>query len=139
MPTHVSRRGVGMSTATRVVEPLTDQQVAKWLGVNAKTLAKWRSSGYGPKAARFGRSVRYYPEDVEEFIRESKETKTAAGPEGAGGTLALPVQNQRVRVQRKYRTGGHRTTRERRAGNPGRRTAESPFRELDSAGSKTAQ
>jgi excisionase family DNA binding protein len=128
-----------MSAGPRIIEPLTDQQVAKRLGVNAKTLAKWRSSGYGPRAARFGRSVRYHPEDVEEFIRESKETKAAAGSPGARRKLALPIQDQRLRVQRKYRTGGHRTTRERRASNPVRRAAENPFGKSDSAGSKSVQ
>ena len=56
---------------------LTDQEVASRLGLSVATLRAWRRRGVGPRFVRFGRAVRYMPEDVERYVRSSRvETKS---------------------------------------------------------------
>lgn len=50
---------------------LTERQVAEQLGLSVATLRAWRHRGKGPRFLRLGRSVRYLPSDVEEFVRAS--------------------------------------------------------------------
>jgi predicted DNA-binding transcriptional regulator AlpA len=48
---------------------ITEVEAAERLGLSIKTLRAWRCRGRGPRFVRFGRSVRYFPSDIEEFIR----------------------------------------------------------------------
>ena len=48
---------------------LTEAEVAKLLGKSIITLARWRREGYGPVAARVGRSPRYTRESLATFMR----------------------------------------------------------------------
>ena len=50
---------------------LTERQVAEQLGLSVATLRAWRHRGKGPRFLRLGRSVRYLPSDVDEFVRAS--------------------------------------------------------------------
>jgi excisionase family DNA binding protein len=50
---------------------LTEREVAELLGLSVATLRAWRHRGKGPRFLRLGRSVRYLPADVDEFVRES--------------------------------------------------------------------
>jgi excisionase family DNA binding protein len=50
---------------------LTERQVAEHLGLSVATLRAWRHRGKGPRFLRLGRSVRYLPSDVDEFVRAS--------------------------------------------------------------------
>jgi excisionase family DNA binding protein len=50
---------------------LTERQVAELLGLSVATLRAWRHRGKGPRFLRLGRSVRYLPSDVDEFVRAS--------------------------------------------------------------------
>jgi excisionase family DNA binding protein len=50
---------------------LTERQVAEQLGLSVSTLRAWRHRGKGPRFLRLGRSVRYLPSDVDEFLRAS--------------------------------------------------------------------
>jgi excisionase family DNA binding protein len=50
---------------------LTEREVAERLGLSVATLRAWRHRGKGPRYLRLGRSVRYLPSDVAEFVRES--------------------------------------------------------------------
>lgn len=53
------------------MEPLwKDTQVAEYLGVDEKTLERWRRLGEGPPYIRAGRQVRYKPEDVEAWVTQ---------------------------------------------------------------------
>jgi len=62
---------------------LDARQAARWLGLAAKTLEKWRGAGSGPLFHRFGRAVRYRVSDLEHFAAEAKVT--APPSEGATG------------------------------------------------------
>jgi excisionase family DNA binding protein len=65
------------SMATKVVErsrtetAFTESEVAEQLGLSVATLRAWRHRGKGPRYLRLGRSVRYLPSDVDNFVRAS--------------------------------------------------------------------
>ena len=50
---------------------LTEREVAERLGLSVATLRAWRHRGKGPRFLRLGRSVRYLPSDVDQFVRTS--------------------------------------------------------------------
>ena len=53
-------------------QALTDQEVADQLGLSVATLRAWRRRGVGPRFVRFGRAIRYLPEDVERYVESSR-------------------------------------------------------------------
>jgi len=62
---------------------LTERQVAELLGLSVATLRAWRHRGRGPRFLRLGRSVRYLPADVDEFVRASAvDTKADSSSDG---------------------------------------------------------
>jgi hypothetical protein len=61
----------GAVVATRRSAALTERLVAEQLGLSVATLRAWRHRGKGPRFLRLGRSVRYLPLDVDEFVRAS--------------------------------------------------------------------
>jgi len=61
----------GAIDSTRPTTALTERQVAEQLGLSVATLRAWRHRGKGPRFLRLGRSVRYLPADVDEFVRAS--------------------------------------------------------------------
>ena len=61
----------GGTGPTRRPTALTERQVAEQLGLSVATLRAWRHRGKGPRFLRLGRSVRYLPADVDEFVRAS--------------------------------------------------------------------
>jgi excisionase family DNA binding protein len=50
---------------------LTEREIAERLGLSVATLRAWRHRGKGPRFLRLGRSVRYLPSDVDDFVRAS--------------------------------------------------------------------
>jgi len=50
---------------------LTEREVAELLGLSVATLRAWRHRGKGPRFLRLGRSVRYLPSDVVDFVHAS--------------------------------------------------------------------
>ena len=77
------------SMATNVVErsrtetALTERQVAEQLGLSVATLRAWRHWGKGPRYLRLGRSVRYLPSDVDDFVRASAvDTRSVSASDG---------------------------------------------------------
>lgn len=65
-----TNRHDGADSARRTAA-LTERQVAEHLGLSVATLRAWRHRGKGPRFLRLGRSVRYLPADVDEFVRAS--------------------------------------------------------------------
>jgi len=61
---------------------LNEVEVARRLGVSTAVLRSWRSQQIGPRFCRFGRSVRYLEEDVEQFVKASAVAPTHAIGEG---------------------------------------------------------
>ena len=56
---------------------LTEREVAELLGLSVATLRAWRHRGKGPRFLRLGRSVRYLPSDVADFVRASAVDTTS--------------------------------------------------------------
>ena len=48
---------------------LTRKQVADFIGVSVKTIARWGQKGWLP-STKIGRLVRYYPGDVNRLIKD---------------------------------------------------------------------
>lgn len=57
-----------MKAPTQIDALLSVEDVARILGIPAKTLLMWRSRGDGPQSFRVGRYVRYRPEDIARWI-----------------------------------------------------------------------
>ena len=55
----------------RTARALTEREVSELLGLSVATLRAWRHRGKGPRFLRLGRSVRYLPTDVDDFVRAS--------------------------------------------------------------------
>ena len=56
---------------------LTEREVAELLGRSVATLRAWRHRGKGPRFLRLGRSVRYLPSDLDDFVRASAVDTTS--------------------------------------------------------------
>lgn len=46
------------------------EELAKELGVPVRTIYSWRTKGYGPRGATFGRHVRFRRRDVERWVEQ---------------------------------------------------------------------
>ena len=67
-PRATTVKGAPTSDPTRA---LTEREVAELLGLAVATLRAWRHRGKGPRFLRLGRSVRYLPSDLADFVRAS--------------------------------------------------------------------
>jgi predicted DNA-binding transcriptional regulator AlpA len=56
---------------------LKTPEVAKKLRVTKATLESWRCRGGGPQFVKYGRAVRYRPEDIEIFLEKSLRSSTS--------------------------------------------------------------
>ena len=78
-----------MSDTTRA---LTEREVAELLGLSVATLRAWRHRGKGPRFLRLGRSVRYLPADVADFVRASAvDTTSVSSSDGESEIGELPL------------------------------------------------
>ena len=69
---------------------LDEQDLSARWGVNVKTLKRWRNEGHGPRYIKIGRSVTYFPKDIEHF-----ETHSLYGrSRGAVEPLQLDMSTQ---------------------------------------------
>ncbi len=87
-PRATTERGQ-MSNTTRA---LTEREVAELLGLSVATLRAWRHRGKGPRFLRLGRSVRYLPSDVADFVRASAvDTTSVSSSDGESEIGELPL------------------------------------------------
>lgn len=59
---------------------MDETEVAQQLALSVATLRAWRHKGTGPRFVRFGRAVRYLPQDVEAFIEQATVDTTKESP-----------------------------------------------------------
>jgi excisionase family DNA binding protein len=60
-------------------DPLgTPEQVADYLQIPVKTLAKWRSEGTGPRYTKIGRHARYDWADVRAWLASQRPSRVVA-------------------------------------------------------------
>ena len=62
---------VNRAHSSNTTRALTEREVAELLGLSVATLRAWRHRGKGPRFLRLGRSVRYLPSDLADFVRAS--------------------------------------------------------------------
>ncbi len=78
--------------STRRTTALTERQVAELLGLSVATLRAWRHRGKGPRFLRLGRSVRYLPSDLADFVRTSAvDTTAVSSSDGESEIGELPL------------------------------------------------
>ena len=71
---------------------LTEREVADMLGLSVATLRAWRHRGKGPRFLRLGRSVRYLPSDVADFVRASAvDTTSVSSSDDESEIRELPL------------------------------------------------
>lgn len=59
-------------------EMLTTQEAADYLGLSKATLDAWRCRGGGPVFQKFGKAVRYWKPNLDDFRESHKRTSTSA-------------------------------------------------------------
>ncbi len=71
---------------------LTEREVAELLGLSVATLRAWRHRGKGPRFLRLGRSVRYLPSDLDDFVRASAvDTRSVSSSDDESEIGELPL------------------------------------------------
>ena len=65
------------------LEPLLSiEELSEYLDVPIRTLYDWRLSGKGPCAVHVGRQLRYFVNDVQDWLREHREPEPGRVPGG---------------------------------------------------------
>ena len=72
-------RTEGINVTTNLPEPLvTEGEAARMLRVSLVTVRRWRRLGTGPIFRKLGRSVRYRPADIADFVAGTGRLTTRA-------------------------------------------------------------
>ena len=80
------------ATKSDTTRALTEREVAELLGLSVATLRAWRHRGKGPRFLRLGRSVRYLPSDLDDFVRASAvDTRSVSSFDGDSELGELPL------------------------------------------------
>lgn len=66
-----------MGDLTPAVALMNEKQAAAYLGLAVRTLQKFRVYGGGPTFRKLGRSVRYLPADLAEWVELGRRTSTS--------------------------------------------------------------
>lgn len=59
------------------------RQAAEHLNVAEQTLRAWRLRGHGPRFIKLGRSIRYDPQDLDDWVASNRRTSTSDRGEAA--------------------------------------------------------
>jgi len=71
------------TTTPSGLEPLLSiEELSEYLDVPVRTLYDWRLSGKGPCAVHVGRQLRYFVNDVQDWLREHREPEPGRVPGG---------------------------------------------------------
>ena len=67
-----------LSVATAGYDPLlTIEEVSVWLGIPRGTLYQWRTRKQGPRAIKVGGALRYRRAEVESYLDQHTDPRTA--------------------------------------------------------------
>ena len=58
---------------------LTEVETANLLRISLGSVRRWRQEGRGPVFRKLGRSVRYRPADLSDFVASARRMTTAKG------------------------------------------------------------
>lgn len=70
------------TTPSRTARLLTTDDLATMVGVEPRTIERWRKAGTGPPFMLFGRTIRYHPARVQAWML-AREQRPPARSEGA--------------------------------------------------------
>ena len=71
------------TTTPSGLEPLLSiEELSEYLDVPIRTLYDWRLSSKGPCAVHVGRQLRYFVNDVQDWLREHREPEPGRVPGG---------------------------------------------------------
>lgn len=90
-----------MSTTPNSSTLLTTCQAARRLGLAAGTLGNKRAAGQGPAWVKYGRSVRYRPEDLDAFVSAHRVV-----PDGQEGIVLQEIKAGLKRISREMHPYG---------------------------------
>lgn len=62
-----------------LTRPLSTAEVSEQTGIPAATLRYWRHCGTGPRSYTLGSSVRYDPQDVQDWLQAQKAATGRGG------------------------------------------------------------
>lgn len=77
------------ATPSRTARLLTTDDLAGMVGVEVRTIERWRKAGSGPPFMLFGRTIRYHPARVQAWMLAREQGTPSVGkgtPAGKGGT-----------------------------------------------------
>ena len=57
------------------------EELSEYLNVPTRTLHDWRLAGRGPRAVHVGRQLRYFVNDVNDWLHQQREDVTGRAPE----------------------------------------------------------
>lgn len=69
------------ATPARTARLLTTDDLSEMIGVETRTIERWRKSGDGPPFMLFGRTIRYHPARVQAWMA-SREQGTPSASRG---------------------------------------------------------
>ena len=65
------------STPVKSQKLINEHEAAERLGMSVKTMRRWRWEGRPPEFVKLGRSVRYHPNVIEDFILAGSRRSTS--------------------------------------------------------------
>ena len=74
-------------TPSRTTRLLTTDDLAELVGVEVRTIERWRKAGSGPPFMLFGRTIRYHPARVQQWLAACEQgtpSSTRGTPTGKG-------------------------------------------------------
>lgn len=72
------------ATPARTARLMSSADLADLLGVEQRTVERWRAAGDGPPFLVFGRTIRYHPARVQQWMA-TREQGTPASSRGTRG------------------------------------------------------
>ena len=61
------------TTPSRTARLLTTDDLADLIGVEPRTIERWRKAGDGPPFMLFGRTIRYHPARVQQWLASREQ------------------------------------------------------------------
>lgn len=70
------------ATPSRTARLLTTDDLAVMIGVEVRTIERWRKAGTGPPFMMFGRTIRYHPARVQAWMLSREQGAPRAARRG---------------------------------------------------------
>ena len=81
-PVHLLGMDSTTPTLGGLAQLISIEELSEYLNGPTRTLHDWRLAGRGPRAVHVGRQLRYFVNDVNEWLHQQREDVTGRAPEG---------------------------------------------------------